>query len=100
MATKRKKKTEARLQYSKKLATSITIIWCVLRFAVMISSIIEPSIADAMVKLIAGADTVMMINLGFYSGNSVAEKGILAWLDAQVAIAKNDNEDDEEDAVG
>lgn len=92
---KRKKKTETKfVQYSKKLSTAITVIWCVLRFAVMISSIIRPEIADAMVSLIAGADTVMIINVSMYAGNSTAEKAILAWLDK----SKVNNQDDDENA--
>lgn len=80
-------------QYSKKLSTAITVIWCLLRFAIMVTSIIRPEIADSMVELVAGADSVMMVNLGFYSGNSVAEKAILAWM-------KKGSADEEEEEKG
>jgi hypothetical protein len=33
----------------------------------------------------------MMVNLGFYCGNSVSEKAILAWM------TKNKNNEEEED---
>ena len=81
MARKRKKITApAKLQYSKKLSTAVTCFWIIYRLAELVAAVAEPSIADALVQLVAGVDTVMMVNLGFYTGNSVVEKGILAWI--------------------
>lgn len=80
--TRKKKKplTPAKLQYSKKLSSAVTGFWIIYRLAELVAAVVEPSIADALVQLVAGVDTVMMVNLGFYSGNSVAEKAILAWM--------------------
>lgn len=94
--TAKKKKTTQKVtkfcQYSKKLSTAITVIWCILRFAVMATSIVRPEIADAMVKLVSGADSVMMVNIGMYTGNSTAEKAILAWMEKDKANTKDDDE--------
>ena len=80
MARRKQRGTPAKLQYSKKLSTAVTFFWIIYRLAELIAAVVEPSIADALVQLVAGVDTVMMVNLGFYSGNSVAEKAILAWM--------------------
>ena len=101
MATKsrkRRRQPQTKWQYSKKMATAITVIWCILRFAVMATSIIEPSVADAMVKLVAGADSVMMVNLGFYTGNSTAEKAILAWMKRGGYDYEDDDDSDKDEA--
>lgn len=48
-----------------------------------------------MVELVSGADSVMMVNIGMYTGNSTAEKAILAWMER----SKTNTQDDEENAV-
>ena len=102
MATKKKKRARpskrAALQYSKKLSTAVTVFWIIYRLAELVAAVIEPSIAESLVKLVAGVDTVMMVNLGFYSGNSVAEKAILAWMtkDKKDDEDEDDSEDEEE----
>ena len=98
MATKKTRRAtpskRAPLQYSKKLSAAVTIFWIVYRLAELVAAVIEPSIADALVQLVAGVDTVMMVNLGFYSGNSVAEKAILAWMTR--GKQEEENEDEEQ----
>ena len=96
MATKKRSTPSKRapLQYSKKLSTAVTLFWIVYRLAELVVAVIEPAIADALVQLVSGVDTVMMVNLGFYSGNSVAEKAILAWMDK--GSAAKDEEDEEQ----
>lgn len=93
MARKKWRGTPAKLQYSKKLSAAVTIFWIVYRLAELVAAVLEPSIANALVQLVAGVDTVMMVNLGFYSGNSVAEKAILAWMNK----GKDEEGEDEED---
>ena len=100
MATRKRKRRRrstpskrAPLQYSKKLSTAVTIFWIIFRLAELVAAVIEPSISEALVKLVAGIDTVMMVNLGFYCGNSVSEKAILAWM---TKSKNNDEEEDEE----
>lgn len=97
MATRKRKSTPSKrapLQYSKKLSTAVTLFWIIYRLAELVVAVIEPAIADALVQLVSGVDTVMMVNLGFYSGNSVAEKAILAWMDK--GLAAKDEEDEEQ----
>lgn len=85
MAKKRRRRQRSRisLQFSKKMSVTVTIFWIVFRLAEILAAIWQPAIADALVKLVSGVDGVMMVNLGFYCGNSVAEKAILAWMDSR-----------------
>lgn len=93
---KRRKRRRSRisLQFSKKMSVTVTIFWIVFRLVEILAAIWQPAIADALVKLVSGVDGVMMVNLGFYCGNSVAEKAILAWMDS-----RNAQGDDEETAT-
>lgn len=84
------------VQYSKRLATWITIIWAFLRLGAMIVSVIEPSIANAMVNLLGGLDAIMMVNIGFYSGNSATEKVVTSYFNSH----RKTDEKEEEDSVG
>ena len=85
MAKKRRRRQRSRisLQFSKKMSVTVTIFWIVFRLAEILAAIWQTAIADALVKLVSGVDGVMMVNLGFYCGNSVAEKAILAWMDSR-----------------
>lgn len=85
MAKKRRRRQRSRisLQFSKKMSVTVTIFWIVFRLVEILAAIWQPAIADALVKLVSGVDGVMMVNLGFYCGNSVAEKAILAWMDSR-----------------
>ena len=78
-----KKKKKVPLQFSKRMSITVTIFWIVFRLTEILAAIWQPVIADALVKLVSGVDGVMMVNLGFYCGNSVAEKAILAWMDSR-----------------
>ena len=78
-----KKKRKVPLQFSKRMSVTVTIFWILFRLVEIIAAVWRPSIADALVKLVSGVDSVMMVNLGFYCGNSVAEKAILAWMDSR-----------------
>lgn len=81
--TAKKKVTKIALQYSKKISTFVCIFWCVYRIATILAVSIAPEVSEALTKLVTGIDSVMMINLGFYCGNSVSEKAILAWMDTK-----------------
>ena len=86
MASKRRRRrSRISLQFSKKMSVTVTIFWIIFRLVEILAAIWQPAIADALVKLVSGVDGVMMVNLGFYCGNSVAEKAILAWMDSKVA---------------
>lgn len=81
--TRRKKKARIPLQFSKRMSVVVTVFWITFRLAEILAAVWQPAIADALVKLVSGVDGVMMVNLGFYCGNSVAEKAILAWMDSR-----------------
>ena len=91
---RRRRRSRISLQFSKKMSVTVTIFWIVFRLVEILAAIWQPAIADALVKLVSGVDGVMMVNLGFYCGNSVAEKAILAWMDS-----RNAQGDDEETAT-
>lgn len=97
MATKKKTTSQrAHLQYSKKLSTAVTLFWIIYRLAELVAAVVEPSIADALVALVAGVDTVMMVNLGFYTGNSVTEKMMIAWVQKGKQEQEEEHEDEEQ----
>ena len=75
-----KVKTAAYIQFSKRLATAVTVFWCVFRLACLGLLIYSPSVIDGLRNVIQGADDVMMANIAFYCGNSVAEKGITGYF--------------------
>lgn len=79
-----KYKASQMLQFSKRMSITVTIFWIVFRLVEILAAFWRPSISNALVQLVGGVDTVMMVNLGFYCGNSVAEKAILAWMDTKV----------------
>lgn len=68
------------IQYSKRIATAIFIFWAVYRLAVLILGWFRPDILTAMTALQSGVDDVMMVSIGFYTGNSVIEKGIVGYF--------------------
>lgn len=86
----------AQLQFSKKLSWAITLFWIIYRLTELVAAVLEPSIAESLISLVAGVDTVMMVNIGFYSGNSVSEKMILAWLDRSKDEDNEGKEDEEQ----
>lgn len=86
----KRKRRRVPLQFSKRMSITVTVFWIVFRLVEILAAIWQPSIAEALVKLVSGVDGVMMVNLGFYCGNSVAEKAILAWMDSK---AQGDEEE-------
>lgn len=78
------------VQYSKKMCTRVTIFWMAYRLVNFIVVLIRPEIADALVDLSAGIDTIMIVNMSTYTGNSIAEK-------IGVAFANKKNIEEEED---
>lgn len=90
-----RKKRRIPLQFSKRMSVTVTVFWILFRLVEIAAAVWQPTIADALVKLVAGVDSVMMVNLGFYCGNSVAEKAILAWMDSRVNQDKDDDDDQE-----
>lgn len=95
-----KKGAKTALQFSKKLSIFVSVFWALYRLCIAAAIVIQPETAEAMVTLVKGVDSVMMVNLGFYCGNSVSEKAILAWMDTKNSegneseSGKNDAEDE------
>lgn len=71
------------VQYSKRLCSVITGFWCALRLLGLVALILRPALAQGMQGILQGADDVMMCNVAFYCGNSVAEKGIVHYFDSR-----------------
>jgi len=88
------------MQYSKKMASRVTIFWMLYRLANFAVAIIRPDIAKYLVDLSTGVDTVMIVNVGFYTGNSVGEKIAIAFGKRKSLYSSDDEEEDEEEANG
>ena len=82
---------KAYVQFSKRMATAITVFWCVYRLLVLAISFVKPDLGEFMVKMQAGVDDVMMVSIGFYTGNSVIEKGIVGYFGAKGAPVEDDS---------
>lgn len=90
------KTKEKFMQYSKKMASRVTIFWMVYRIVNFIVVILRPEVANALVDLSTGVDTVMMINVGFYTGNSISEKAIIGF-GKRKSLYSSDDENEKED---
>lgn len=73
-------KVQQKMQYSKKIAGWVTAFWMIIRLFCAWAITYHPASASALTEYVAGVDSVMMVNLGFYAGNSVAEKGIVGYF--------------------
>lgn len=67
------------VQYSKKMASCITIFWMVYRILNFLVVLIRPEIANALSDLSTGVDTIMIVNMGAYTTNSATEKVAIAF---------------------
>ena len=91
------------MQYSKKMASRVTIFWMIYRIANFIVVLLQPEVSKALVDLTTGLDTVMIINVGFYTGNSISEKAVIGFGKRKSLYSsddesdENDKEDDSED---
>ena len=100
MATKKKtaKGQEVYVQYSKRMCTAVCVFWMLYRIANFFVMLYSPSVAGQLAELGAGVDTVMIINIGFYTGNSATEKIALAWVKrGQIEKGQKTEDDDEEE---
>lgn len=96
MTEKMKKTKEKFMQYSKKMASRVTIFWMIYRIANFIVVLIRPEISKSLVDLTTGLDTIMIFNVGFYTGNSISEKTILGF-GKRKSLYSSDDESDEKD---
>ena len=100
MATRVSQKAKEKfMQYSKKMAAAVTVFWMAYRIVNFVVVLLRPEIANALVDLSAGVDTVMIVNMGFYTGNSATEKVAIAF-GKRKSLYSSDDEDDEEESNG
>lgn len=90
------KAKEAWLQYSKRMATRVTIFWMIYRALVSILVFFRPETATAMTRLTEGVDTVMIVNMSVYTGNSATEKIAIAFGKRNRIRSSDDETTDEE----
>ena len=94
--TKAERKTKEKfMQYSKKMASRVTIFWMLYRIANFVVVLLRPEVSKYLVDLSTGVDTVMIINVGFYTGNSVGEKIVLGF-GKRKSLYSNEDEEEEE----
>jgi len=90
------KPKEKFMQYSKKMASRVTVFWMLYRIVNFIVVLIRPDVSKYLVDLSTGVDTVMIINVGFYTGNSISEKAVLGF-GKRKSLYSSDDEDKSED---
>lgn len=96
--TKAMQKTKEKfMQYSKKMASRVTIFWMLYRIANFVVVLLRPEVSKYLVDLSTGVDTIMIVNVGFYTGNSVSEKMAIAFGKRKSLYNDTDDEDDDED---
>lgn len=88
------------VQFSKKITIAATVLWGCFRLLTLILIAFRPDTAEALTTFQQGADDVMMVAIGFYCGNSVAEKGILGYFNAKQSRDTEQEDSYEEESVG
>lgn len=83
-------------QYSKKMATRVTVFWMIYRIAAAILTFFRPEIANAMSAQIEGVDTIMIVNMSVYTGNSATEKIAIAF--GRRGTTRNSEDEEGKDA--
>ena len=85
------------MQYSKKMCTRVTIFWMIYRIANFIVVLLRPEVANALVDLSTGVDTIMIVNMGAYTGNSSIEKLAIAFGKRKSLYSSADEQDEEDE---
>ena len=89
------------VQYSKRMASCITIFWMVYRILNFLVVLIRPEIANALSDLSTGVDTIMIVNMGAYTTNSATEKVAIAFGKRKsLYVAEEDDEKTEKGEEG
>ena len=91
------KAKEAFMQYSKKMCTRVTIFWMIYRIVNFIVVLLRPEIANALVDLSTGVDTIMIVNMSAYTGNSISEKAVIAFGKRKSLYSSDDEKEDEKE---
>ena len=84
-------------QYSKKIATCVTIFWMLYRILNFIVVLFRPEVAEALVDLSAGVDTIMIVNMGTYTTNSATEKVAIAFGKRKSLYSQEEDEEEEDE---
>jgi len=92
------KAKEAFMQYSKKMCTRVTIFWMIYRIVNFVVVLLRPEVAHSLVELSTGVDTIMIVNIGFYTGNSATEKLAIAFGKRKSLYSSDDEPDKKEDS--
>ena len=87
---------EAFMQYSKKICTAVSIFWMAYRAFITLLIFFRPETATSLVRLTEGADTIMIVNISFYTGNSVSEKALVAFGKRKLYDDTDDDKNEEE----
>ena len=87
------------IQYSKKMASRVAIFWMIYRIANFAVVLFRPEAAKYLVDLSSGVDMIMIVNMGVYTGNSISEKGFIAFgkRKSLYSTDEDNEEDDKED---
>ena len=91
------KTREKFVQYSKRMASRVTLFWMIYRLANFIVVLFRPEVGKYLVDLSTGVDTVMIINVGFYTGNSISEKACIAFGKRKSLYSSDDDDEDEDE---
>ena len=83
---------KAYVQFSKRIAVAILIFWTIYRTTALILSTVRPELMSGITGMASGVDDVMMVSIGFYTGNSVIEKGIVGYFGRKAQTDTDDNE--------
>ena len=88
------KKDKHFIQYSKKMASRVTIFWMIYRIVNLVVAIIRPDISKALVDLSAGVDTIMIVNMSAYTMNSGTEKVAIAFSKRKSLYDEEESKDE------
>lgn len=92
MAKSRARRRTKFVQYSKRLATGIAGFWALFRLLGLAVTLARPEIAESLQAIFRGVDDVMMCNVGFYAGNSIAEKGIVSYFGSRAPVVEDESD--------
>lgn len=96
MAAKSNKPDPKFMQYSKKMASRVTLFWMIYRIANFVIVLLRPESSKYLVDLSTGIDTVMICNVAFYTGNSISEKAVIGF-GKRKSLYSSDEDDEEKE---
>lgn len=84
--------TKAYIQFSKKLVMFISVCWLLFRLGCLVQLYFRPDTGDSLIRFLNGSDDIMIASIGFYTGNSVFEKGVTGYFSSRGAEYKENNQ--------